>query len=80
MRYKRDLESQRAFVADRFPVYIQEKTGFPVCVDTDVVDVIAQRRVFGGENVWLHGERRSDIQIRLVIDSHKSKSKHSESP
>ena len=78
MRYKRDLESQRAFVADRFPVYIQEKTGFPVYIDSDVVDAIAQRRVFGGESVWLNGEMRSDIQIRLVIDSHKSKSKHSE--
>ena len=75
MRYKRDLESQRAFVADRFPAYIQEKTGFPVCVDSDVVDAIAQRRVFGGEGVWLNGEMRSDIQIRLVIDSLKSKSK-----
>ena len=79
MRYKRDLESQRAFVADRFPAYIQEKTGFPVCVDSDVVDAIAQRRVFGGEGVWLNGEMRSDIQIRLVIDSRISKSKHSES-
>ena len=80
MRYKRDLESQRAFVAERFPAYIQKKTGFPVAVDAEVVDVIAQRRVFKGETVWLNGEMRSDIQIRLVIDSHKSKSKHSESP
>ena len=75
MRYKRDLESQRAFVAERFPAYIQEKTGFPVAVDSDVVDVIAQRRVFKGESVWLNGEMRSDIQIRLVLDLQQSKNK-----
>ena len=80
MRYKRDLESQRAFVADRFPLYIQEKTGFPVYIDSEVVDAIAQRRVFGGESVWLNGEMRSDIKIRLVIDLHKSKNKPCESP
>ena len=80
MRYKRDLESQRAFVAERFPAYIQEKTGFPVYVDSDVVDAIAQRRVFGGDMVWLNGEMRSDIQIRLVIDLPQNKSNNCESP
>ena len=69
MGYKRDMPTQIAWVKTRLATFLQSKLYFPVEIPDDVANIIAQKRVFGGESVWLKGEERQDIQLKLVINS-----------
>lgn len=78
MAYKKDMGTQIEWVKTRLSALLESKLHFPVIVDDEAANIIAQKRVFGGNTVWLKGVERSDIQLALVINSAHEKKQNSE--